>query len=249
MKLSGAAAITSRMFSLRFREVIDAELGVTLSLAPSRVCKHPEMFSFTVIIRRFRSASLFVNGTHGRGSYRSGFRRWSSGSASGSWSRRSTSTRTGSASSLRETESRAGRRSGPSTIRPWTCREEGRSPPVRARSVVPVGNDHACRNIKMRELQPKISGRLRAMKSTIIFPMPRTIANAARKRGWYVIDNLGRSAGRFIYELGYPEELFDAFENCRKGEGADVEELDIVDKKDKASGRSCNCRHYPRNQK
>ena len=71
-----------------------------------------------------------------------------------------------------------------------------------------------------------------------VFPRPRTIAKAARRRGWNVIDILGRSAGRFIEDLGYPEVVFGAFENSRKGEGADVEEQDIVDKKDKASGRS-----------
>ena len=71
-----------------------------------------------------------------------------------------------------------------------------------------------------------------------VFPRPRTIVKAARRRGWNVIDILSRSAGRFIEDLEYPEEVFGAFENCREGEGADVEDQDIVDKKDKASGRS-----------
>ena len=62
--------------------------------------------------------------------------------------------------------------------------------------------------------------------------------NAARKREWNVIDILDGSAERFIEALGHPEEALDAFENCLKGEGVDVEELDIVDKKDKAARRS-----------
>ena len=35
--------------------------------------------------------------------------------------------------------------------------------------------------------------------------------------------------------LGYPDEVLDAFENCLKDEGVDVEEFDFVDKKDKAA--------------
>ena len=38
--------------------------------------------------------------------------------------------------------------------------------------------------------------------------------------------------------LGYPDEVFDAFELDLKGEGVDVEELDLVDEKDKAARRS-----------
>ena len=38
--------------------------------------------------------------------------------------------------------------------------------------------------------------------------------------------------------LDYPEEVFDAFETCLRGEGVDVEELDIVDKKEKAARRA-----------
>lgn len=70
--------------------------------------------------------------------------------------------------------------------------------------------------------------------------------NALRKRGWNVVDILGDSAERFIKALGYPEEAFGAFENCLKGEGVDVEELGLVDKKDKVARRSRNSRHYPR---
>ena len=62
--------------------------------------------------------------------------------------------------------------------------------------------------------------------------------DAARKRGWNVIDILGGSPERFIEALDYPAEVLDAFENCLKGEGVDVEELDFVDKKDKASRQS-----------
>ena len=45
----------------------------------------------------------------------------------------------------------------------------------------------------MRKLQPKISGRFRTMKGAMIFPRLRSIVNAARKRGWNVIDILGGS--------------------------------------------------------
>ena len=34
------------------------------------------------------------------------------------------------------------------------------------------------------------------------------------------------------------KEVLDAFENCLKGEGVDVEELDLVDEKDKVARRS-----------
>ena len=90
----------------------------------------------------------------------------------------------------------------------------------------------------MCKLQPKISGRFRTMKGAIIFPRPRSIANAARKRGWNVIDILGGSPERFIEAPDYPEEVLDAFENFLKREGVDVEELDFVDKKDKAARQS-----------
>ena len=73
----------------------------------------------------------------------------------------------------------------------------------------------------------------------MIFPRLRSIINTARKRGWNVIEFLGGSPERFIEALGYPEEVLDAFENCLKGEGVDVEELDFVDKKDKVAGQSC----------
>jgi len=62
----------------------------------------------------------------------------------------------------------------------------------------------------------------------------RSIVNTARKRRWNVIDILGGSPERVVEALDYPAEILDAFENCLKGEGVDVEELDIVDKKDKA---------------
>ena len=61
----------------------------------------------------------------------------------------------------------------------------------------------------------------------------------ARKRGWNVIYILGGSPGKFIDSLGYPDEALDVFEHCLKGEGVDVEELDFVDKKDKAARQSC----------
>ena len=35
--------------------------------------------------------------------------------------------------------------------------------------------------------------------------------------------------------LGHSEGPHDEFENCLKGEGVDVEELDIIDKKNKAA--------------
>ena len=62
--------------------------------------------------------------------------------------------------------------------------------------------------------------------------------DTARKRGWNVIEIPGGSPERFIEALGYPDEVLDAFEKCLKGEGADVEELDFIDKKCKAAGRS-----------
>ena len=63
--------------------------------------------------------------------------------------------------------------------------------------------------------------------------------NTARKREWNVIDILGGSPERFIEALDYPKEVLDALENCLKGEGVDVEELDFVDEKDKAAWQSC----------
>ena len=38
--------------------------------------------------------------------------------------------------------------------------------------------------------------------------------------------------------FGYPDDALAAFENCLKGEGVDVEDLDVVGKEDKAVGRS-----------
>ena len=90
----------------------------------------------------------------------------------------------------------------------------------------------------MCKLQPKISGCFRTMKGAMIFPRLRSIVNTARKREWNVIDILGGSPERFIEALDYPAEVLDAFENCLKGEGVDVEELDFVDEKDKAAKRS-----------
>ena len=62
--------------------------------------------------------------------------------------------------------------------------------------------------------------------------------DAARKRGWNVIDILGGSPERVVEALDCPAEALDAFENCLNGEGVDVEELDFVDKKDKAARQS-----------
>ena len=76
----------------------------------------------------------------------------------------------------------------------------------------------------MCKLQPKISDRFRTMKGAMIFPRLRSAVNAARKRGWNVVDILGGSAERFIEALGYPEEALDAFETYLKGEGVDVGE-------------------------
>ena len=42
----------------------------------------------------------------------------------------------------------------------------------------------------------------------------------------------GRLARKVVEALDYPAEVLDAFENCLKGDGVDVEELDIVDKKE-----------------
>ena len=69
--------------------------------------------------------------------------------------------------------------------------------------------------------------------------MDSSIVNTARKRGWNVIDILGGSPKRFIEALDYyPEEVLAAFENYLKGECVDVEELDFIDKKDKAARQS-----------
>ena len=70
------------------------------------------------------------------------------------------------------------------------------------------------------------------------FPEAAVDRDAARKRGLNVIDIPGGSSERFIEALDYPAEVLDAFENCLKGEGVDVGELDFVDKKDKASRQS-----------
>ena len=90
----------------------------------------------------------------------------------------------------------------------------------------------------MCKLQPKISGCFRTLKGAMIFLRLRSIVNTARKRRWSVIDILGGSPDRFIEALDFPAEVLDAFENCLKDEGVDVEELDIADKKDKAARRS-----------
>ena len=90
----------------------------------------------------------------------------------------------------------------------------------------------------MCKLQPKISGCFRTMKGAMIFLRLRSIVNTARKRKWNVIDILGGSPDRFIEALDYPKEVLDAFETYLKGEGVDVEELDIADKKDKAARQS-----------
>ena len=90
----------------------------------------------------------------------------------------------------------------------------------------------------MCKLQPKNSGCFQTIKGAMIFLRLRSIVNTARKRGLNVIDILGGSPERFVEALDYPEEVLDAFENCLKGEGVDVEELDFVDKKDKAARRS-----------
>ena len=90
----------------------------------------------------------------------------------------------------------------------------------------------------MCKLQPKISGCYRTRKGAAIFLRLRTIANTGRKRGWDVIEILGGSPEKFVEALDYPEEVLDAFENCLKGGGVDVEELGFIDMKDKASRQS-----------
>ena len=62
--------------------------------------------------------------------------------------------------------------------------------------------------------------------------------DAARKRELNVNDILGGSPEKVVEALDYPKEVFDAFETYLKGEGVDVEELDLVDEKDKAARRS-----------
>ena len=62
--------------------------------------------------------------------------------------------------------------------------------------------------------------------------------NTCRKRGWDVIEILGGSPEKFVEALDYPAEVLDAFEMYLKGEGVDVEELDIIDKKEKAARQS-----------
>ena len=76
------------------------------------------------------------------------------------------------------------------------------------------------------------------MKGATIFPRLRSIANTARKRGLNVIDIPGGSPEMFIEAIGYPAEVLDAFEAYLKVEGVDVEELDIINKKDKVARRS-----------
>ena len=90
----------------------------------------------------------------------------------------------------------------------------------------------------MCKLQPKISGCYRTRKGAAIFVRLRSIANTGRKRGWDVIEILGGSPEKFIEALDYPAEVLDAFETYLKGEGVDVEELDIFDKIDKAARQS-----------
>ena len=103
---------------------------------------------------------------------------------------------------------------------------------------VPFSNNQAEQDIRMCKLQPKISGCYRTRKGAAIFLRLRSIANTGRKRGWDVIEILGGSPEKFIEALDYPAEVLDAFETYLKGEGVDVEELDIVDKKDKAARQS-----------
>ena len=90
----------------------------------------------------------------------------------------------------------------------------------------------------MCKLQPKISGCYRTRKGATIFLRLRSIVNTGRKRGWNVIEILGGSPEKFVEALDYPEEVLDAFETYLKGEGVDVEELDFLDKKDKAAKQS-----------
>ena len=90
----------------------------------------------------------------------------------------------------------------------------------------------------MCKLRPKISGCYRTMKGAMIFPRLRSIVNTARKRGWNVIEIPGGSPERVVEALGYSEEVLDAFEEYLKVEGVDVEELNIVDRKDKVAKRS-----------
>ena len=70
------------------------------------------------------------------------------------------------------------------------------------------------------------------------FPEAAFNRNTARKRGWNVIDILGGSPEKFMGTLGYPGEALDAYEAYLKVEWVDVEELDLVEKRDKASKRS-----------
>ena len=123
----------------------------------------------------------------------------------------------------------------------WTIAASGgcaSTPEMQAGPVGPVGAEQAEQDIGMRKLQPKISGRCRTRKGAIIFPRLRSIVNTARKREWNVIDILGGSPERVVEALDCPAEVLDAFENCLKGEGVDVEELAFVDKKDKAARQS-----------
>ena len=90
----------------------------------------------------------------------------------------------------------------------------------------------------MCKQRPKISGCYRTMNVAMIFLRLRSIVNTARKRGWNVIEIPGVSPASFIEALDYPEEVLDAFENCLKGEGVDVEELAFGDMKDKAARQS-----------
>lgn len=59
----------------------------------------------------------------------------------------------------------------------------------------------------------------------------------SNRQGWNAIDILSGSSERFLDAFGYSEGTLDAFKNCLNGEGVDVEELDIIDKKDKAARR------------
>ena len=70
---------------------------------------------------------------------------------------------------------------------------------------VPFSNNRAEQDIRMRKLQPKTSGRFRTMKGATIFPRLRSIVNAARKRGWNVIEILGGSPEKVVEAPGYSE--------------------------------------------
>ena len=70
------------------------------------------------------------------------------------------------------------------------------------------------------------------------FPEVALDRDAARKRGWDVIEIPGGSPEKFIEALDYPKEVLAAFETHLKDEGVDVEGSDFVDMKDKAAKQS-----------